>query len=200
MAGARDTLMKSKFTFQDINPKDDLQFRRITSQQGAFKKNITLAIKKAEDLHENIKKLTVQPGMLDQCRIKTGMITTGVGYLDSARRELDNLSEANEVFNQMLDELILIDPKLEKECDEKRKSAEEAWDRYNTTLMTSIQKTALLFQSSPSTSAPNSRENSPQRPQILQRRTVNTKHLMPSVLGAECNTKEYRKFKCEFTL
>ena len=34
----------------------------------------------------------------------------------------------------------------------------------------------------------------------MQRRTVNAKHLMPSVLGAECNTKEYRKFKREFTL
>ena len=54
---ARDALTKSTYTFQDINPKDDMQFRRIASKQGAFKKNITLAIKKAEDLHENIKKL-----------------------------------------------------------------------------------------------------------------------------------------------
>ena len=56
------------------------------------------------------------------------------------------------------------------------------------------------FQSSPGASAPNSRENSPSRPPIVQRRTVNAKHLLPSVLGAECNTKEYRKFKREFTI
>ena len=197
---AREALTKSKFTFQDTDPKDDIQFRRIASRQQTFKKNITLAIKKAEDMQDSINKLKAQPGILDHCRIKAGMILTGVGYLDSAQRELNNLSESNEVYTQMLDELILLDPTLEKECIEKQQSAEDAWTRYSSTLLEAIQKTALTFQSSPSTSAPNSRENSPQRPQILQRRTVNTKHLMPSVLGAECNTKEYRKFKCEFTL
>ena len=142
---ARDALTKSTYTFQDINPKDDMQFRRIASRQQTFKKNITLAIKKAEDMQDSINKLKAQPGMLDHCRIKAGMILTGVGYLDSAQRELNNLSESNEVYTQMLDELILLDPTLEKECNEKLQSAEDAWTKYSNTLLEAIQKTALTF-------------------------------------------------------
>ena len=87
---AREALTKSTFKFQDTNPKDDIQFRRIASRQAVFKKNITLAIKKAEDMQDSINKLKAQEGMTEHCRIKAGMILTGVGYLDSAQRELNN--------------------------------------------------------------------------------------------------------------
>ena len=128
------------------------------------------------------------------------MVLTGVGYLDSAQRELNNLSEVNKLFAEMMNELVLVDLELETECNGKIQTAEEAWDTYNKRLSDVIQKTTRTFQSSPGASAPNSRESSPQRVPNVQRRTVNAKHLLPSTLGAECNTKEYRKFRREFTI
>ena len=198
--GAREALTKSSFMFQEPDPEDDIQFRRLASKQQNFKKLITLSIKKPEDMHDSINKLKAQEGVTENCRITAGMILTGVGYLDSAQRELTNLSEANKLFVEMMNELVLLDPELETECNEKIQSAEEAWDKYNGRLLDVIQKTARTFQSSPGASAPNSRENSPPRAPIVQRRTVNAKHLLPSILGAECNTKEYRKFRREFTI
>ena len=129
--GAREALTKSSFTFQETDPEDDIQFRRLASRQQNFKESITLAIKKAEDMHDSIIKLKAQEGVTEYCRITAGMTLTGVGYLDSAQRELTNLSEANKLYIDMTNELILLDPELETVCNEKIQSAEEAWDKYN---------------------------------------------------------------------
>ena len=67
--GAREALTKSSFVFQTENPKDDLQIKRVTFKMTAFKKLITMSIKKAEDTYAGINKLKSQEGVTEHCRI-----------------------------------------------------------------------------------------------------------------------------------
>ena len=117
--GAREALTKSSFTFHSTNPKDDIQIKRLTLRMAEYKKLITSNIKKAEDTHDGIIKLKSQEGITENCRIKAGMVLTGVAYLDAAQKEIINLSEANVFFSEMMSELALTVPDLEEECNEK---------------------------------------------------------------------------------
>ena len=166
--GAREALTKSSFTFQSTNPKDNIQIRRLTFKQQHFKKLITLAIKKVEDIKDSINKLKAQEGVTENCRIKAGMVLTGVGYLDAAQKEINNLSEANVFFSEMMSELALLVPDLENECNERIQNAEEDWNEYNKKLSDVIYKTASTFQSTPRESVSSSRESSPHRVQSVQ--------------------------------
>ena len=59
-----------------------------------------------------------------------------------------------------------------------------------------ISETAIRLESTPGIgSMPGSRETSPAR---AQRRFVTMKHILPAVLGKDCTTLEFRKFKREF--
>ena len=129
--GVRETLTKSSFTLHPTNPKDDIQIKRLTLRMAASKKLITNNIKKAEDTHDSIIKLKSQEGVTDNCRLKAGLISTGVTYLDAAQREIVSLSESNEFFNEMMSELALLVPDFENECNERIQSAEEDWNKYN---------------------------------------------------------------------
>ena len=90
--GAREALTKSSFTFHSTNPKDDIQIKRLTLRMTSSKKLISSNIKKAEDTHDNLIKLKSQ-GIKENCRIKAGLISTGVTYLDTAQREITNLTK-----------------------------------------------------------------------------------------------------------
>ena len=58
--------------------------------------------------------------------------------------------------------------------------------------------TASTFESKPGAClVAGSREASPHR---VQKRHINAKHLLPTTLGEECTTSEYRKFVREFTI
>mgnify|MGYP001456836738 CR=1 FL=1 len=87
-ARVRETLTKSSFTLQPTNPKDDIQIKRLTLRMAASKKLITNNIKKAEDTHDSIIKLKSQEGITENCRIKAGLISTVVTYLDAAQKEI----------------------------------------------------------------------------------------------------------------
>ena len=197
---AREALTKSSFVLQSTNPKDDIKIKRLELQRSKCQRLITNNIKKARDTFDSITKLKSQDGVTDSCRLKAGLVASGVTYLDVAQRELVNFSECNEIFNDAMNELAIVVPDLENECNERKESAESDWNESNLALNDVIQITAKMFQSTHGASIPSSRESSPPRVQGVQRRTVNVKHLMPSPLGAECSIKEYRKFKREFTI
>ena len=93
--GVRAALLKTGFEFQTENPQDDLQIKRLVAQMTSSKRKITLDIKKAETTAENVTKLKAQEGVTENCRITAGMMLTGVGYIESAKREVNNLEEAN---------------------------------------------------------------------------------------------------------
>ena len=89
--GVRAALLKTGFEFQTENPQDDIQIKRLLSRMTASKRKITLDIKKAETTAENVTKLKA-----------AGMMITGVGYIEAAKREVNNLEEANVLFSEMM--------------------------------------------------------------------------------------------------
>ena len=91
-----------------------------------------------------------------------------------------NVSECNEIFNDAMNELALVVPDLENECNERKESAESDWNVSNSALNDVIQITAKTFQNTNGASIPSSRESSPPRVQEVHKRTVNVKHLLPS--------------------
>ena len=115
----RETLTKSSLTLQSTNPKDDMQIKRLELRMSTCKRSITNNIKKAGDTYDSIIKLKSQEGVTDNCRLKAGLIASGVTYLDVAQREIANLSECNEFFNEVMSELALVVPDLENECNER---------------------------------------------------------------------------------
>ena len=159
----RAALLKTGFELQTENPQDDIQIKRLLSRMTASKRKITLDIKNAETTAENVTKLKAQEGVAENSRITAGMMITGVGYIEAAKREVDSLEEANVLFTEMMADLALTKPELTKDCDQKVVKSEAEWEDYNKRVSDLIFKTASMFQSTPSASITSSRESSPHR-------------------------------------
>ena len=81
---AREALTKSSFVLQSTNPKDDIKIKRLELQRSTCQRLITNNIKKARDAFDSITKLKSQDGVTDSCRLKAGLVASGVTYLDVA--------------------------------------------------------------------------------------------------------------------
>ena len=110
---AREAMTKSSFVLQPTNPKDDLKIKRLELQKSKCQRSITNNIKKARDAFDNINKLRSKEEVNDSCKLKAGLIASGLTYLDIAQKELVNFSECNEIFNDAMNELALVVPDVE---------------------------------------------------------------------------------------
>ena len=73
--------------------------------------------------------------MTENDRIIVGMMITGVGYIDMAKKENKNLEDASNIYVQMLEGVVLIKPELRADCDQKVKKSDKEMDDYDKKVM-----------------------------------------------------------------
>ena len=118
-AGVGGAFLKTGFELQDENPQDDIQIAKLLSKITTVKRQITQNIKKAKDTAGNVTRLKSQEGVTETSRITTGMLITGVGYIEAAKREIANLEEASNLYVEMMADVVLKKPDLRDDCDQK---------------------------------------------------------------------------------
>ena len=105
-SGVGGAFLKTGFELQEENPEDDIQIAKLLSKIATIKRQITQNIKKAKKTASNITKLKEQSGVTENNRIIAGMVITGVGYFDVAKREVANLEEAANLYVEMLEDVV----------------------------------------------------------------------------------------------
>ena len=185
----------AEFDFKNTEkPLEDVLITRITSKMTQMKRQLTNSIKKAHLSAAEISKLR-DAGMGSTNLLLTGMIRTGAGHIEVAQSAKLELDKATSVLISILEEVRILKPDLDQECNTRIDKADTELESYETSLTKCISETVVNFENSGHNSAQTSRENSPSR---ATRRFINMKHLLPVILGEDCNTLEFRKFKREF--
>ena len=197
MATSEETaaLTGAEFDFKNTEkPLEDVLITRITSKMTQMKRQISNSIKKAFSSATEISKLR-EGGMSSNNLVLTGMIRTGAGHVEMAQSVKLDLEKATTVLISLLEEVRILKPALDQECNSRVEKADKELEDYESRVTKCISETVSKFENSGASSVPSSRDTSPAR---ATRRFINMKHILPAILGEDCNTLEFRKFKREF--
>jgi hypothetical protein len=164
-------------------PLEDVLITWITLKMTQMKRQISNSIKLREG------------GMSSNNPVLTGMIRTGAGHIEMAQSLKLDLEKATTVLISLLEEVRILKPDLDQECNSKVDKADKELEDYESRVTKCISETVSKFENSGASSVPSSRDTSPAR---ATKRFINMKHILPAILDEDCNTLKFRKFKREF--